>query len=73
MDAASKKPAPTVGELTGEAAVQALRRLIGLLLDPETPNADVLQASALVFERIYPLQTGNPPAGGDYEICVKED
>ena len=63
-----------MGEKTQEAALLSLQRLIGLLQDPDTSNADVLKASALIFERIYPLQSGSAaPQGGDYEICVKED
>ena len=73
MTATRKKPAPTVGELTQEAAVQALRRLIELLLDPETPRADVIKASSLIFDRVYPQQSTAAQADGDYEICVKED
>ena len=63
-----------MAEKTQEAALLSLQRLIGLLQDPDTPNADVLKASALIFERIHPLQSGGAaPQGGDYEICVKED
>ena len=63
-----------MAEKTQEAALLSLQRLIGLLQDPDTPNADVLKASALIFERIYPFQSGAAaPGGGDYEICVKED
>ena len=73
MTANRKRTAPTVGEKTQEAALLSLERLIELLQNPDTPNADVLKASALIFERIFPLQTAGTPADGDYEICVKED
>ena len=71
--ATRKKQAPTVGEKTQEAALLSLQRLIGLLQDPDTPNADVLKASALIFERIYPLQGGAPASQGDFDIVVKEE
>ena len=59
--------------LAQEAALQALRRLIDLLKDPETPRADVIKASSLVFDRVYAQPQADSPAGGDFEICVKED
>ena len=31
-----------------------------------------LQASTLIFERIYPLQSGGAAAQGDFEIVVDE-
>ena len=59
--------------LSQEAALQALRRLIELLQDPETPRADVIKASSLIFDRVYAQPQADSPAGGDFEICVKED
>ena len=61
-----------MGEKTQEAALLSLQRLIDLLRDPDTPNADVLKASTLIFERIYPLQSGGAAAQGDFEIVVDE-
>ena len=58
--------------MTKEAAVRALERLIELLQNPDTPNGDVLKASQLIFERIYPGQAA-PPQGGDFDIIVKEE
>ncbi len=67
-------PAPhqTVREKTTEAAVQALRRLIELLENPDTGPGDVIKAAALILERVYPLQ-GAGDSGGDFDICVKEE
>ena len=59
--------------LSQEAALQALRRLIELLQDPETPRADVIKASSLIFDRVYAQSQADSSAGGDFEICVKED
>ena len=73
MTAARKKTAPTVGEKTQEAALLSLERLIELLRNPDTPNADVLKASALIFERIYPLQCSGAAAQGDFDIVLDEN
>ena len=72
INATRKKPAPTVGEKTQEAALLSLERLIGLLTNPDTPNADVLKASALIFERIYPQQSSGGVTQGDFDIVVGE-
>lgn len=71
MIGAKRKP-PAVGDLAREAAVRALERVIGLLGDPDTPNADVLKASQLIFERVYTGAAQQPP-GGDFDIIVKEE
>ncbi|MBR4359133.1 MAG: hypothetical protein IKP32_00740 [Clostridia bacterium] len=72
--AGKKRPTPAqvVREKTQEAAIQALQRLSDLLLNPDTGNGDVLKAAALILERVYPLQA-EAPAGGDFDICVKEE
>lgn len=55
-----------------EAAIQALHRLIELLLNPDTGPGDVIKASTLILDRVYPLQSGSP-AVGDFDISVKEE
>ena len=72
--AARKKssPAQEVRDGIQEAAIQALRRLIELLLNPDTGPGDVIKAATLILERVYPLQSGGP-AAGDFDICVKEE
>lgn len=55
-----------------QAALLAVERLIALLSDPDSSNADALKAATLIFEKIHPLPSGSA-AAGDFEICVKED
>ena len=70
--ATKKASPPALRETTQRAALKAVERLLELLENPDASHADVLKASALIFERIYPAQ-GQGAAGGDYEICVKEE
>lgn len=56
-----------------EAAALAAERLVELLQNPDTSPADVLKAATLIFDRVYPAVAGSQEAGGDYEICVKEE
>ncbi|MBQ9263730.1 MAG: hypothetical protein IJ189_05905 [Clostridia bacterium] len=59
---------------TEQTAQRAVERLLELLNDPDTSHTDVLKAATLIFERIYPAALGGEKAaGGDFEICVKED
>ena len=66
-------PAPTVREKAQEAAILGLERLISLLHDPDTSNADVFKAVQLIFDRVMPSQGGSDAPGGDFDICVKEE
>ena len=67
-----KDGAAVLRERSLQAALLAVERLSSLLSDPESSNGDALKAATLIFEKIYPLQSGGG-ANGDYEICVKED
>jgi len=73
MMAAKKKDAGRLlREQTVSVALRALERLDALLNDPDTSNAEVIKAAALVFDRIDSSHAeGGTP--GDYEICFKED
>lgn len=71
--AARKKTGPAVRDLIQEAAVQALQRLIGLLLDEETSPETAVKAAALILEKVYPQQADAAAPGGDFDILVKEE
>lgn len=58
---------------TEKAALRAVEKLLDVLDNPESSNADVLKAATLIFDRIYPGQAGGDAGAGDYEICVKEE
>ena len=68
----AKASRPTVSDLARKAAVRALERLITLLEDPDTSNADVFRAFQLIFDRAYPGVCEAQP-GGDFDIIVKEE
>lgn len=67
-----KKDGEILQEKSLQAALLAVERLINLLSDPDSSNADALKAATLIFEKIHPLSSGDA-AAGDFEICVKED
>lgn len=72
MAARKKNEAQLLREKTASVALRALERLDALLNDPDTSNAEVIKAAALVFDRIDSSHAeGGTP--GDYEICIKED
>lgn len=55
-----------------EAAYTALERLEDVLSDPTSTHADVIKASALVFDQAHQARGEGAPSG-DWEITVKEE
>ena len=56
-----------------QTAQRAAERLLELLNDPDLSPADILKASSLALEKLYPLAAEEETNGGNYEIIVKEE